>query len=99
MSMDNTEDISKVWMFGLPKLWLGIVNIGAIFLICIMFYQDRKESLASAKEERILFRDAIEKLTEVSKEQSTAIRYLSIQVQKLSDRIDTHDNNNSKMKK
>lgn len=86
--MGDKAEENESWVFGLPKMWLGIVNIGAIFLICLMFYQDRRESLLLAKEDRNTFKEAIEKLSENSREQSSAIRVLGIQIQKLNERLD-----------
>lgn len=58
------------WVFGLPPLARAILNIGAVALICLMFYQDRRESLRTAAEDRQMFREelryqraAIEKLS------------------------------------
>jgi hypothetical protein len=71
-----------------------IANLGAIVLICTMFYQDRHSSLESAKEDRALFKTAIERIetsnhaqsaahSREMSEQSKAIRELAEQVKRL----------------
>lgn len=71
-----------------------IANLGAIVLICTMFYQDRHTSLESAKEDRAMFKAAIERIENASRaqsethsremsEQSKAVRELAEQVKRL----------------
>ncbi len=87
----HTTDTNNGWMMGMPKLWLGILNVGAVFMICVMFYQDRNVSIMQAKEDRQIFRAAVEKLGEASDKQGDAIRVLANQIQRLGDRIDRLD--------
>jgi hypothetical protein len=71
-----------------------IANLGAIILICLMFYQDRHTTNESAKEDRAMFRSAIERIETASREQnatharemseqSKAVRELTEQVKRL----------------
>jgi len=100
MSIDTTAnttgDSSGNYVFGLPRLWAAVLNVGAVLLICAMFYQDRRESLALAKEDRTIFRTALERLSESSNRQGQAISTLSQQIEKLADRIDQFDRRKAK---
>lgn len=77
------ERYTEAWVLGMPKLWLAVLNVGAVFLICLMFYQDRHESMAQTKQDRELFRTSIDKLNDSINKQSEALRYMAIQVQRL----------------
>ena len=74
-----------------------IANLSAILLICIMFYQDRHAALESSREDRALFRQAIDRIEQLGakqnqehqremSEQARAIRDLAEQVKRLADK-------------
>lgn len=89
--MSNTEtavESSGGWVFGLPKVWAACLNVGAILLICVMFWQDRQESLKTAREDRAVFKSAVERLSEASDRQGEAIRTLAVQVQRLGEKLE-----------
>lgn len=86
MSTTATEPKTG-WSMGLSSWAAQIANLTAVALICLMFYQDRQESLRLAREDRELFRESIKQLSETSAEQWRAIRALSTQIRALTDII------------
>lgn len=79
------------WVFGMPRLWAACLNVGVVLLICLMFYQDRREGLKQAREDRALFREAVLEVKDGMHAQAQAMRVLGVQVQRLTARLDRQD--------
>ena len=76
-SNPNTADMSSTsqrWYMGLDGLWGKIANLTAVTLICVMFYQDWREALAVAREDRTLFRSSLTQLSKDSQDATNQAR-------------------------
>lgn len=80
-----TDDKPTPWSFGLRPRLLQLANMSAVGLVLLMFYQDRHQALDQAREDRQLFREAIQRLHEDSDRQWHAIRQLTTAVRRLAD--------------
>jgi len=63
--------------FGLSGPYAVIANFGAIGLICFMFWQLQSAALDQAKQDRVLFRDAVTELKHAIDRQTEEIRTLT----------------------
>ena len=70
-------------LLGLNGLWLQICQGGAICLICVMFYQDRHESMAAAREDRNLFRQELKEQRQALQKMADAVEQLTAEVGRL----------------
>lgn len=85
--MAENEPQKPGWSMGLGGWTAQIANLTAVGLICLMFYQDRQESMKSTREDRALFRETIQKLSDASSEQWRAIRNLATQIKVLTEEV------------
>lgn len=66
--------------------WLrNLANVGAVTLICLMFYQDRHQALEAAKEDRRMFRQELDRFHAGQEKHGEAIRQLTAAIKELAD--------------
>lgn len=75
------------WSMGLKGVWANVANATAVGLVCMMFWVSFRSHLEQAREDRTIFREAIEKLSDNSDKQWRAIRSLSGDVRRLSEEV------------
>jgi hypothetical protein len=46
----------REWLFGMPRMWLAVINVGAVFVLVWMAVADRNTMIEQGREDRAMFR-------------------------------------------